>query len=167
MAQKYWESGINRRRFLRYTGYGSAVLAVGAATACGGNSTSKSTPSPTAAKSASATSVAASAATTAASASAAAVKSATVTQAALNMAIGSEPETLDGDKFRAGTDWYFGANVYETLLKRDVTGKQVPGVASSYDASPDGKAITFHLRPNAKFHNGDPVTAEDVKFSYE
>src|SRR2546423_2868676 len=102
MAQKYWESGINRRRFLRYTGYGSAVLAVGAAAACGGSS-SKSSSSPTAAKPASATSAAASAA-----APAAAVKSPTVTQAALNMAIGSEPETLDGDKFRAGTDWYFG-----------------------------------------------------------
>ena len=33
--------------------------------------------------------------------------------------------------------------------------------------SPDGLSYTFLLRPNIKFHNGDPVTADDVKFSFE
>src|SRR4051812_1107701 len=51
--------------------------------------------------------------------------------------------------------------------------KPMPGkpadlcLAESYAASPDGLSHTFVLRAGAKFHNGEPVTAEDVKFSYE
>lgn len=44
--------------------------------------------------------------------------------------------------------------------------KIVPGLAESWDHTPDGKEWTFHLR-DAQFSNGDPVTAEDVKFSIE
>jgi peptide/nickel transport system substrate-binding protein len=45
-------------------------------------------------------------------------------------------------------------------------GPQTPCLAESWSASPDGLTYDFVLRP-AKFHNGDPVTAEDVKFSFE
>ena len=51
--------------------------------------------------------------------------------------------------------------------------KPMPGkpaalcLAETYTASPDGMSHTFVLRAGAKFHNGEPVTAEDVKFSYE
>ncbi len=41
----------------------------------------------------------------------------------------------------------------------------VPGVAESWEVSPDGLAYTFHLRANAKWSNGDPVTADDFVFS--
>ena len=42
-----------------------------------------------------------------------------------------------------------------------------PGLAESWTVSPDGLLHEFVLRKNVKFHNGDPVTAEDVKFSFE
>ena len=40
-------------------------------------------------------------------------------------------------------------------------------LAESYTVSPDGLKITFKLRPDAKFHDGSPVTAEDVKWSLD
>src|SRR5262249_43025319 len=40
-------------------------------------------------------------------------------------------------------------------------------LAASWTESPDGLTYTFMLRPNLKFHNGDPCTAEDVQFSFE
>ena len=42
-----------------------------------------------------------------------------------------------------------------------------PGVAERWELSEDGLTWTFHLRPGQKFHNGDPLTAQDVKFSLE
>ena len=42
-----------------------------------------------------------------------------------------------------------------------------PSLAESWTESPDGLAYEFKLRRGLKFHNGDPVTAEDVKFSFE
>src|SRR3954469_8535619 len=45
--------------------------------------------------------------------------------------------------------------------------KMGPSLAESWSESEDGLTYEFKLRPNVKFHNGDPVTAEDVKFSFE
>src|SRR5215467_3878490 len=42
-----------------------------------------------------------------------------------------------------------------------------PSLAESFSASEDGLTYDFVLRKGAKFHNGDPVTAEDVKYSFE
>ncbi len=42
-----------------------------------------------------------------------------------------------------------------------------PGVAESWECSPDGRRWTFHLRRDARWTNGDPVTAEDFRFGYE
>ncbi|MBC7104905.1 MAG: hypothetical protein H5T97_03115, partial [Firmicutes bacterium] len=42
-----------------------------------------------------------------------------------------------------------------------------PGLAESWEISPDGKSVTFLVRGNARWSDGRPVTAEDVKFSYE
>ena len=40
-------------------------------------------------------------------------------------------------------------------------------LAQSWTVSPDGTRVTFKLRPNARFANGDPVTVQDVKYSYD
>ncbi|MDP6805095.1 MAG: ABC transporter substrate-binding protein [Rhodospirillales bacterium] len=58
--------------------------------------------------------------------------------------------------------------VYDALLKYvDSPPKVIPWLAESYDVNDDGKTYTFHLVKNAKFHNGDPVTAEAVRWSFE
>jgi peptide/nickel transport system substrate-binding protein len=56
--------------------------------------------------------------------------------------------------------------LYDGLLNLGPKGKY-PALAESWVISPDGKQIDFKLRPNVKFHNGDPFTAEDVKFTYD
>src|SRR4029453_3374258 len=56
--------------------------------------------------------------------------------------------------------------IHDALVKPMPAGPQTPCLAESWSASPDGLTYDFVLRP-AKFHNGDPVTAEDVKFSFD
>ncbi|HWK47663.1 MAG TPA: ABC transporter substrate-binding protein [Stellaceae bacterium] len=68
-------------------------------------------------------------------------------------------------------------NVYDRLVtfERKANGKGFifdfdhmrPELAKSFDISPDGLTITFHLRPDATWHDGTPVTAEDVKWSLD
>lgn len=58
-------------------------------------------------------------------------------------------------------------NIFEGLVKPDENGNLVSAVASDYRVSEDGTVYTFTLRENVKFHNGEAVTAEDVKYSIE
>jgi peptide/nickel transport system substrate-binding protein len=59
-------------------------------------------------------------------------------------------------------------SLYDALLKYVGSPPQViPWLATKWEVSPDAKVWTFNLVKNAKFHNGDPVTAEAVKFSFE
>lgn len=55
--------------------------------------------------------------------------------------------------------------VYSGLLRATPGGDYESDLAQSYTVSPDGKSYTFTLRPNATFHNGMPVTADDVVFT--
>ena len=58
--------------------------------------------------------------------------------------------------------------VYDALLKYEGNPPRiVPWLAERYEVSPDGLTYTFHLVGTAKFHNGDPVDAEAVRFSFE
>jgi peptide/nickel transport system substrate-binding protein len=55
--------------------------------------------------------------------------------------------------------------VYSGLLRATPEGDYLPDLAESYTVSPDGLSYTFILRKNAVFHDGKPVTAEDVVFT--
>lgn len=58
--------------------------------------------------------------------------------------------------------------MYDALLKYvDTPPRVIPWLAERYDASDDGLTYTFHLVKGVKFHNGDPVTAEAVRWSFE
>ncbi|MES2213610.1 MAG: ABC transporter substrate-binding protein [Patescibacteria group bacterium] len=57
--------------------------------------------------------------------------------------------------------------VYSGLLKVDATGDLVPDLAESYTISKDGLLYTFVLKDNIFFHDGTPVTADDVVFTIE
>lgn len=57
-------------------------------------------------------------------------------------------------------------DIFEGLLNQDEKGELVPGVAESWEASEGNKVWTFHLRDNAKWSNGDPVTAEDFVYGW-
>ncbi|MEK6227305.1 MAG: ABC transporter substrate-binding protein [Chloroflexota bacterium] len=56
-------------------------------------------------------------------------------------------------------------NVFDSIVEWSYDGKIVPGLAESWKI--DGTTITFSIRKGVKFHNGDPVTADDVKFSLD
>jgi peptide/nickel transport system substrate-binding protein len=57
--------------------------------------------------------------------------------------------------------------LHDAVVKPMPGQPMAPCLAQSFAASEDGLSYEFVLRENAKFHNGDPVTAEDVKFSFE
>ncbi|AHG21681.1 ABC transporter substrate-binding protein [Chania multitudinisentens RB-25] len=58
-------------------------------------------------------------------------------------------------------------NLYDSLVELDPTNLSnvLPGAAKSWEISEDGKLITFHLQEGAKFHSGNPLTAEDFAWS--
>jgi peptide/nickel transport system substrate-binding protein len=57
--------------------------------------------------------------------------------------------------------------IFEHLIGIDTEGKFVPELAESWSVSDDGLVWTFKIRKGIKFHNGDPLTSADVKFSLE
>src|SRR5215510_10417079 len=56
--------------------------------------------------------------------------------------------------------------MHDALVKPMPGNIMTPSLAESWTLSPDGRTYDFKLRENLKFHNGDPFTAEDVKFSF-
>ena len=56
--------------------------------------------------------------------------------------------------------------MHDALVKPMPGNLMAPSLAESWTVSPDGRAYEFKLRQGLKFHNGDPFTAEDVKFSF-
>ncbi len=57
--------------------------------------------------------------------------------------------------------------IHDALVKPMPAGDNTPSLAESWTVSKDGLTYEFVLRRGAKFHNGEPVTAEDVKFSFD
>jgi peptide/nickel transport system substrate-binding protein len=57
--------------------------------------------------------------------------------------------------------------IHDALVKPMPAGPTTPSLAESWTMSSDGTTYEFLLRGNAKFHDGSPVTAEDVKFSFD
>jgi peptide/nickel transport system substrate-binding protein len=57
--------------------------------------------------------------------------------------------------------------IHDALVRPYPGHKMGPSLAESWKESPDGKTYEFKLRAGLKFHNGDPVTTEDVKWSFE
>ena len=58
-------------------------------------------------------------------------------------------------------------HIYESLTSYDEKTNIVPCLATSWEITNGGKTYTFKLRPNVKFHNGQTMTADDVKYSIE
>ena len=80
----------------------------------------------------------------------------------LHLGNGAEPADLDPQIVGSVSDQHILMSLFEGLVTEDpVDLHPVPGVAESWDISPDKKIYTFHLRNNAKWSNGDPVTAQD------
>jgi peptide/nickel transport system substrate-binding protein len=57
--------------------------------------------------------------------------------------------------------------IYDTLMEYDINLNPTVGLAAHRSISADGKSYTFKLRPNATWHDGKPVTANDIKYTFE
>ena len=75
--------------------------------------------------------------------------------------------TIDPAKISDYTDYMAAVNLYDALVGVDGKGNLTPELAASWDVSPDAKKVTYHLRPDAHFSDGSPVTAADVVYTFE
>jgi oligopeptide transport system substrate-binding protein len=84
----------------------------------------------------------------------------------LNRGIGADPRTLDPLLATDVVGFDVLEDLFEGLVTMDEEGQTIPGVASSWETSADGKTWTFHLRSDARWSNGRPVTANDFVYAW-
>ncbi len=81
--------------------------------------------------------------------------------------LGAEPETIDPALNTAVDGGIVIINCFEGLVRLDDKGQPAPGVAERWDISEDQLTYTFHLRKDAKFSDGTPITAKDFEYSWK
>lgn len=80
---------------------------------------------------------------------------------------GPDPETLDPALGTSLEGLRVIAGLFEGLTRNDpVTSRAIPGLAKSWEITHGGKILTFHLRDNLMWSPGDPITADDVVYSW-
>ncbi|MET2898678.1 ABC transporter substrate-binding protein [Vibrio rotiferianus] len=79
---------------------------------------------------------------------------------------GTEVATIDPHKSQGVPESHVIRDLLEGLVNQNADGDTIPGVAESWE-TPDNKTFTFHLRKDAKWSNGDPVTAQDFVYSWQ
>jgi peptide/nickel transport system substrate-binding protein len=142
MPQKYLEKHVSRRAMLQMMGGGTgfALLGGGAATllsACSTNSSGGSG-----------------------------------SHSGGQLAIGlfAEPDSLDPATMRLIPSYQVASSIYDQLLWKlagQASGEFIPGLATSYTVSADGKTFTFKLRQGVSFHDGTPFNASAVKATFD
>ncbi|MBE3642551.1 peptide ABC transporter substrate-binding protein [Bacillus anthracis] len=85
----------------------------------------------------------------------------------LNVTVSEEIPSLDTAKTMDGTSAHVMQNIFEGLYVLDNQDQPIPAVAKSFKRSEDGKKYTFDLRKDAKWSNGDNVTAHDFMFAWK
>lgn len=93
------------------------------------------------------------------------VKAIDVANRSISVILLQEPPQLDSSRATDTTSGQVLGHVMEGLLHYDSDNTLVPGVAERWDIRPDG--ATFWLRKNAKWSDGEPVTAHDFKFAWQ
>ncbi len=141
------------------------VLSWGVA-ACAGAPTPQAPPAETEAPQPAATEAAQPAATEAPQPSPTEVPPEPEEPAVVRIGWGGSPDTLN-----PGTAILFEAYdlfelVYDSMFDLQLDGTYTPGLTESWDVSDDGTLWTFKIRQSVKFHDGEPLTAEDIVFSY-
>lgn len=89
------------------------------------------------------------------------------TDLVLRVATGEDFDSIDPHRGQGLTHTTWIPLVYETLVWVDVTGTPVPGIAKSWEISPDGTRYEFTLRDDVRWHNGRTLVADDVKANIE
>ena len=82
--------------------------------------------------------------------------------------IGSDPRTFNPILITDASSGTLTGDLFESLIRvNPVTTLPEPGLAEKWDIAPDSKSITFHLRHDVKWFDGQPVTAHDVLFTLD
>lgn len=79
---------------------------------------------------------------------------------------GSEVPTLDPTLSEDTSSTRIAFDLFAGLVDFDQHNKIIPGMASSWNISPDGRVYTFHLRKGLKFSDGSPITANDFVYTF-
>jgi len=85
----------------------------------------------------------------------------------LNVMLETPVESLDPQQATDGTSFEVIADYTDGLMQMDADGQAVNAIAESVDVSDDGLTYTFHLRADANWSNGEPVTANDFVFAWQ
>ena len=85
----------------------------------------------------------------------------------LNVMVEVEVASLDPQLATDGTSFEVIADFTDGLMQMDAEGQAVEALAESYEVSEDGCTYTFHIREDANWANGDPVTANDFVFAWQ
>lgn len=86
----------------------------------------------------------------------------------LKIGITQDPTNLNPILMQGVYAESLAGNIFDTLISFKENPKQAePLLAESWEISSDGKTYTFHLRHGVLFHNGQPFTSEDVKYTFE
>ncbi len=83
------------------------------------------------------------------------------------VAVSADPGGLNPAVTTQGGVHLICGSIFSGLVAHDFNLNPVPDLAERWEVSPDGKTYTFHLAPGAQFHDGVPLTSEDVRFTFE
>ncbi len=83
----------------------------------------------------------------------------------LRLAQTAEATTLDPAQVQDGPTIELLMHIFNGLVQWDSENKLVPDLAEKWEVSKDGRTYTFHLRKGVKFHDGSPLTADDLAYS--
>lgn len=78
----------------------------------------------------------------------------------------TEVTSIDPAKMGAEPAFNIGKDLFDGLVSQDETGQIIPAVATHWEASNGNQTYTFHLRADARWSNGEPVTAHDFVYSF-
>ena len=131
--------------------FGMAAAMALAATGCGGSASSASS----------------AAESTSSASQGTEAESTTAGSGTLNIMLETPVESLDPQLATDGTSFEVIADYTDGLMQMDADGAAVPACAESYEVSEDGTTYTFHIREDAVWSNGDPVTANDFVFAWQ
>ncbi len=84
----------------------------------------------------------------------------------LRVAVAEDPEGLDPTRYSSQPTWRVARMLFEGLLAFTSDGRVVPGTAHRWEVSPDAVRYRFFLRSDARWSDGEPVTAHDFVFAW-
>jgi peptide/nickel transport system substrate-binding protein len=86
---------------------------------------------------------------------------------ALLAGIASDPDSLDPQKSSLAVSGEIYDGIFSRLINLQPDGTFTPSLATSWSSRDDGKAYVFNIRPDVVFQNGDPLTPDDIVFTFE